>query len=186
MLKKSTFFVQSLRIVKVQMKLYKPEENCKILLSKIVAGGMIILGTLCRKMIILAEEALCSRAEKFRSAVPAGCTRPSTYHTDSNHNHSTCNSHWRHSEIKEIQMTISEKYRLQDLHADSNRNESTSAKIQYTICLIFIRHLLNYVKQNLNMVKENINNFTLMKWEICKSESFYADYLGKNLKKHSR
>ena len=61
-----------------------------------------------------------------------------------------------------------------------------TAKIQYTICLIFIRHLLNYVKQNLNMVKENINNFTLMKWEICKSESFYADYLGKNLKKHSR
>ena len=33
------------------------------------------------------------------------------------------------------------------------------------------------------MVKENINNFTLMKREICKSESFYADYLGKNLKK---
>ena len=60
------------------------------------------------------------------------------------------------------------------------------AKKQYTICLTFIRHLLNYVKQNLNMVKENINNFTLMKWEICKSESFYADYLGENLKKHSR
>ena len=35
------------------------------------------------------------------------------------------------------------------------------------------------------MVKENINNFTLMKRELGKSESFYADYLGKNLKKHS-
>ena len=143
MLKKSTFFVQSLRIVKVQMKLYKPEENCKILLSKIVAGGMIILGTLCRKMIILAEEALCSRAEKFRSAVPAGCTRPSTYHTDSNHNHSTCNSHWRHSEIKEIQMTISEKYRLQDLHADSNHNESTST------CTLLASHSATETKTNI-------------------------------------
>ena len=61
-----------------------------------------------------------------------------------------------------------------------------TAKIQYTICLTFIRHLLNSVKQNLNMVKENINNFTLMKREICKSESFYADYFRKNLKKHSR
>ena len=126
--KKSTFCVQSLRIVKAQMKLYKPEENCKIL-SNIVAGGMIILGTLCRKMIILAE-ALCSRAEKFRSAVPAACTRPSTYHTDSNHNDSTSNAHWHHSEIKEIRMTISEKYILQDLHITPIQNtmhDSTSS-----------------------------------------------------------
>ena len=64
-----------------------------LLCTTLLRGAWLSWAHYAGKWLSWLGGALCSRAGKFCSAVPAACTSPSTYHTDLNHNHSTwtCN-----------------------------------------------------------------------------------------------
>ena len=80
-------------------------------------------------------------------------------------------SFFRTKSVRNVLQRISWRSEATFLYAMASPS-TYPGNIQYTICLTFIRHLLNIVKQNLNMVEENIYSFTLIKRKLCKSESF--------------